>query len=251
MTKRYLTFDIETISLDMDTFSESQREFITRYAKTPEDEEKKISEMALSPLTAQAIVIGMQISEKKADDSFIVLKRGAYAMDDKLADGERIKDTLSTGDECYFSNEKTLLEQFWLRLKENPNIHLVSFNGRNFDAPFLMLRSALLGIKPTRNLMQGTKFNYDHHTDLIDELTFYNPGAYGATKRFNFDFYTRAFGLVSPKSGGIDGSKVKDFYLDGKIKEIADYCLRDVTATWDLYKVWYDRLTNFDKPLDY
>ena len=247
MSKRFLTFDIETISLDLETFSDSQREFITRNAKSPEEEERKISEMALSPLTAQAVVIGIQISERRAENDFVILKRGAYVMDDNLPDGERIKDTLSTGDECVFSNEKTLLEHFWLRLKENPNIHLISFNGRNFDAPFLMLRSALLGIRPSRNLMQGTKFNYDHHTDLIDELTFYNPSSYGATKRFNFDFYTRAFGLTSPKSEGIDGSKVKEFFLEGKIKEIAEYCLRDVSATWDLYKIWYERLANFER----
>jgi hypothetical protein len=90
--------------------------------------------------------------------------------------------------------------------------------------------------------MSGTKFNYGYHTDLIDELTFYTPSSYGATKRFNFDFYTRAFGLVSPKSDGIDGSKVKDYFIEGKKNEIAEYCLRDVVATWELFLIWKERL---------
>jgi predicted PolB exonuclease-like 3'-5' exonuclease len=76
------------------------------------------------------------------------------------------------------------------------------------------------------------------HIDLIDELTFYNPTYYGATKRFNFDFYARAFGLDSPKSEGIDGSKVKEYYNEGKVLEIAEYCLRDVSTTWELFLIW-------------
>ena len=86
--------------------------------------------------------------------------------------------------------------------------------------------------------MSGTKFTYPLHTDLIDELTFYNPGAYGATRRFNFDFYTRAFGIKSPKSEGVDGSKVAEYFKAGRIEEIAEYCLRDVKATWELYEIW-------------
>ena len=54
----------------------------------------------------------------------------------------------------------------------------------------------------------------------------------------NFDFYTRAFGLKSPKSEDIDGSKVAEYFADGRITEIAEYCLRDVTATWELFLLW-------------
>jgi predicted PolB exonuclease-like 3'-5' exonuclease len=89
--------------------------------------------------------------------------------------------------------------------------------------------------------MDGTKFNYSNHIDLLDELTFYMPQAYGATRRFNFDFYTRAFGLVSPKSEGIDGSLVSVFYNEGDYQKIADYCMRDVDATWKLFL----RIKNF------
>ena len=241
MAERYLIFDIETIPQDFETLSQSQQEYILRNAESEEDKEKKKSEMALSPITARVICIGLQIMEHR-NNSFVQLKRGAYSLDDNLMDGERIADTLSNGDDCYFTNEKTMMENFWQRLKDNENIHLISFNGRNFDAPFLMLRSALLGIRPSRNLMSGTKFNYPYHTDLIDELTFYMPSAYGATRRFNFDFFTRAFGVTSPKSEGIDGSKVSQYFQEGKIKEIAEYCLRDVTATWELYKIWRERL---------
>jgi len=86
--------------------------------------------------------------------------------------------------------------------------------------------------------MNGTKWNYPGHTDLIDELSFYNPSPYSASKRFNFDFYTRAFGITSPKSEGVDGSMVSELYKKGDIATISDYCLRDINATWELFLVW-------------
>ena len=123
---------------------------------------------------------------------------------------------------------------------------LISFNGRGFDAPFLMHRSAIHKIRPSRNLMDGTKFNYSRHIDLLDELTFFSPSSSGPTRRFNFDFYARAFGIHSPKSDGVDGSKVSDLFAEGKIVDISEYCLRDVVATWELFVFWNQYL-NFKK----
>ena len=252
-TEVFLTFDLETIPREYDSFSESQQEYIVRYTKDEEDAEQKKAQMALSPLTAKLVVIGMQLDEvevlKNTETNAEVLKitnttKFSYILDESKEEGEIDEDKLSTGDGCKYMNEKTMLEQFWNIFKKNKyrNVHLISFNGRNFDAPFIMLRSALLGIRPTRNIMEGTKFNYPLHTDLIDELCFFAPSAYGATKRFNFDFYAREFGLQSPKAEGIDGSKVKDFFLDGKVNEVAEYCMRDVTTTWKLYLIWRERL---------
>jgi len=238
MSKEYLAFDIETVPLPWEGFSESQQEYILRRAENEEDEEKMKGEMALTPLTAQVVCIGMQMVVEKDDGSFDIKNRVAYAVDNTYDDETKIQEELALGDTCYLTNEKKMLEDFWKIFAKYPKINLVSFNGRNFDAPFLMLRSAILKVKPTRNLMSGTKFNYAYHIDLIDELTFFTPSFYGATKRFNFDFYTRAFGIASPKSEGIDGSKVKDFFAEGKILEISDYCLRDVKATWELYELW-------------
>jgi DNA polymerase elongation subunit (family B) len=144
---------------------------------------------------------------------------------------------INVSGETYFyqTTEKKVLDTFWRTIEKYKGCILITFNGRNFDAPFLMIRSAILEVRPSRNLMEGTKFSYQNHIDLADELTFYQPSSYGATKRFNFDFYTRAFGLVSPKSEGIDGSLVSVFYNNSDYKTIADYCLRDVDATWKLF----------------
>jgi 3'-5' exonuclease len=237
MSEHFLVFDIETAGLPYESFSESQREYLVRGAQTDEEREKKISEMALTPLTSQVVCIGMKrvrfSGETLAETDTIALCKDPDCIDEDHRTG-----TLGDGNKSLYSNERFLLEQFWRIVKKYDPIHLISFNGRNFDAPFLMIRSAVLGVRPSKNIMQGTKFNYSLHTDLIDELTFFQGSAFGATKRFNFDFYTRAFGLVSPKSEGVDGSKVGEYYKAGRIDEIAEYCLRDVNATWELYLLW-------------
>ncbi|MFW6232765.1 MAG: ribonuclease H-like domain-containing protein [Bacteroidota bacterium] len=180
--------------------------------------------------------------EKKDESEWEMINRAAFSTKPGYEEDDVTKIELSTGDTCFISDEKRLLEDFWKILLKYRNAQLVSFNGRNFDAPFLMLRSALYKIRPARNLMNGTKFNYTGHIDLIDELTFYMPGSYGATRRFNFDFYTRAFGITSPKSEGVDGSMVGALYKEGKVDVIAEYCLRDISATWDLFLHWYQYL---------
>lgn len=239
MAESYIVFDIETVALDWESFSESQQEYLIRNAKTDEEIEKKKSEMALFPLTSQVVCIGLQYV--KIDDNDIeTIVKYAYAKDDSLVEAMKQENNLSDGVEWEIASERIILAKFWDIIEKHINSKVVTFNGRNFDIPFLMLRSALLGIRPTKNLMAGTKYNYSGfgHIDLLDELTFYNPSSYGATKRFNFDFYTRAFGIPSPKSEGIDGSKVAEFYNEGKLREIAEYCLRDVSATWELFKIW-------------
>ncbi|OGU60852.1 MAG: hypothetical protein A2X64_04615 [Ignavibacteria bacterium GWF2_33_9] len=173
--------------------------------------------------------------DKNRESIESVTKNVALMLNPDLTDDDEPIITIQDDKTFYETSEKRLLETFWKTVDKYKGCVLMSFNGRNFDAPFLMIRSALLKVKPTRNLMEGTKFNYPQHIDLIDELTFYSPSGYGATKRYNFDFYTRAFGLVSPKSEGIDGSLVSVFFREGKYKTIADYCLRDVDATWKLF----------------
>ncbi len=236
--EEYLVFDIETVPMPWDDFSESQQEFILRRAGTDEEKEQKLREMALSPMTAKVICIGLQHILQIDEDEWDTKNCKAFSVDESLG-GDEVKNiTLESGSECQLSSEKRLLEDFWKILNKYANASLVSFNGRNFDNPFLMLRSALLKIRPSRNIMSGTKFNYNKHIDLIDELSFFNTSQYSAARRFNFDFYTRAFGITSPKSEGIDGSKVAEFFEAGKIADISEYCLRDVRATWDLFLIW-------------
>lgn len=238
--EQYLVFDIETAPISWDTLSESQQEYLLRRAETDEEIQQKKFEMALSPMTGQVVTIGMQLMQSTDDGTWELISRAALQVNPNLDSNKSEEETIANNDKCIYSTEAQVLKTFWDLLKKYNRAQLVSFNGRNFDAPFLMLRSAMHRIKPSRNLMAGTKFNYPMHIDLIDELTYYQGSAYGATRRFNFDFYTRQFGIKSPKSEGVDGSMVGEFFHEGKYREIAEYCMRDINATWELFLVWYN-----------
>lgn len=240
MIEKFLTFDLETAPLDWVSFSPSQKEFLLRNITTDEEVEKRKSELGLSPFTAQIVCIGLLFVELE-NESEINRIQVAYSVAKSTEEIEKYGKVIQIANDSqmYIDTEAGILDKFWKLLQKHPDIHLVSFNGRNFDSPFLMLRSALHGIRPSKNLMEGTKFNYRQHTDLVDELTFYQPtNFFSATKRFNLDFYTRAFGIESPKSHGIDGTLVPQLFKEGRYTEIAEYCLGDVVATWELFKIW-------------
>lgn len=237
----YLVFDLETVGLPLEQFGETQQEYLLRGATTEEEREKKVREFALSPFCAKIVCIGLSIIQGN-DDNWTVEKEGALVLDETMANGIQRKETVESGLALSYCNEGTMLASFWKILQHYQHICLVSFNGRGFDAPFLMLRSGVYHIRPSRNLMNGTKWNYRDHTDLADELSYFGYQTSGPLRRFNFDFYARAFGIPSPKGEGIDGSKVGDFYNEGRIEEIAEYCMRDVRATWELYLFWKKHL---------
>ncbi|OGW43406.1 MAG: hypothetical protein A2Y66_03590 [Nitrospirae bacterium RBG_13_41_22] len=74
----------------------------------------------------------------------------------------------------------------------------------------------------------------DTHTDLLDQLTFYGA----SRRRFNLDMWCRAFGIKSPKEGGITGYEVKDLFKAGRHLDIAKYCVGDLRATKELLTYW-------------
>ena len=106
----------------------------------------------------------------------------------------------------------------------------MSFNGRGYDGPVLMIRSAQLGVTPSRNLVPY-RYDLSDHCDLMEVLSFQ-----GATRdRFSLDYWCRRFDVESPK-GKIDGSQIARAYREGRIEDIGEYCLRDVRATAELFR---------------
>jgi predicted PolB exonuclease-like 3'-5' exonuclease len=139
-------------------------------------------------------------------------------------------------------DEVEMLTAFW-DVAQHYEV-IVTFNGRGFDVPFLYLRSALLNVPVSRKNWLGYRYQTEPHCDLAEQLTFYGvSGREGAGRRFNLDFYCKAFGIESPKSHGVTGLDVNDLLAAGRHREIAEYCLRDVHATVLLYQIWKDRLS--------
>jgi len=137
--------------------------------------------------------------------------------------------------DVFRGDERALLERFW-HIVERKRPRLVSYNGRGYDAPVLMIRSAQNGVAPSRNLIPN-RYHIAEHTDLMDVFSFF--GAW--RERYSLDYWCRRFDVESPK-GSIDGSQVGRAYREGRIEEIGEYCLRDVRATGELFSRITDTL---------
>ena len=232
-----LVFDIETSAVPLDSFDESSQEYLMRPANnlpTSEEQEAKREEltrmMNLWPFTAQVVCIAMINAETL---------RGQVIF---IADDFESNTRDVTGvDFMPVMDEVELLNQFWAVARHYDNV--VTFNGRQFDVPFLYLRSAQLDVPITRKNWLGYRFATEPHCDLAEQLTFYNvSGRSGAARRFNLDFYCRIFGVDSPKSHGVTGMDVNQLMEEERYGEIAEYCLRDVFATVKLFDIWKARL---------
>ncbi|HWH70666.1 MAG TPA: 3'-5' exonuclease [Candidatus Sulfotelmatobacter sp.] len=232
-----LVFDIETSALPLEHFDETQQEYLFRECEKITDESARAmrraeiaQQFSLWPFTAQVVCIAML----NADTS-----RGQVLF--TAEDYEDASDEAGPVEFVPCMDEVELLTAFWDVAKHYD--HVVTFNGRGFDVPFMYLRSALLNVSITRKDWLGYRYQTEPHCDLAEQLTFYNvSGREGAARRFNLDFYCKAFGIESPKSYGITGRDVSSLLAEGRYREIAEYCLRDVKATVLLYQIWKERL---------
>jgi len=232
-----LVFDIETSALPLDQFDPVQQEYLFREAENlpnPAAREARRSEIqrqfSLWPLTGQVVCIAML----NVDSC-----RGKVLF---LADDGGDEDHAGGAVEFVpCADEADLLAEFWDVAEHYDSI--VTFNGRGFDVPFIYLRSAVLKVEVSRKDWLGYRYQIEPHCDLLEQLTFYNiSGRDGAARRFNLDFYCKAFGIESPKSQGVTGMDIGRMMAEGKSREIAEYCLRDVHATVALYRIWQERL---------
>ena len=232
-----LVFDIETSALPLEQFDEAQREYLFRDAEKLADETAKSAKreeitkfMSLWPFTSQVVCIAMLNAETQRGQTLFVAE-----------DFEEIAEENAPVRFIPCADEMELLAQFWDVAKKYDSV--VTFNGRGFDVPFIYLRSALLNVPISKKNWLGYRFATEPHCDLAEQLTFYSvSGRDGAARRFNLDFYCKAFGIESPKSAGVTGSDVTTMLAEKKFREIAEYCLRDVRATVELYKIWKERL---------
>jgi predicted PolB exonuclease-like 3'-5' exonuclease len=144
----------------------------------------------------------------------------------------RITDIRSGGDLA--STEEHLVKGFFSHLKKNLS-RLVSFNGKNFDLPVLKYAAMKHGIEAGWLYKTGDKWNnynqrysLDWHCDLADAFS-----DFGASARVKMNELCAAFSL--PGKIGVDGSMVNEFYEQGRLQEIRDYCETDVLNTYLLY----------------
>ncbi len=227
-----LIFDIETVGEDFETLDPMTKEVLTGWIKKEaadeRDYDRELTELkeglGFSALTGQIVALGVLDDERN---------EGAVYYQNGIQDKTELNEA---GVKYKPSTEAEMLTKFW-ELAGGYS-EFVSFNGRSFDVPFMMVRSAVHGIRPGKDLMSNRylssqKFSATH-IDLYDQLTFY-----GAVRRKGgLHMWTRAFGIQSPKAGGTTGQDVARLYREEKYLEIARYNAKDLSATRELFHVW-------------
>ena len=214
-----LVIDIETVGTPWEEHDTYVREYLIKGMNEAEAEEEK-RRGALSPFTGKIVTIGVVNAETGRSCAMYEVPGQTEVVTTR--DGDR---TLISG------SEKQILEKFWEFIDRDDRF--ISFNGRQFDGPFLMIRSAIHGLAPKRDLV-GNRYRFHPNCDLREVLNF-NGTLNPRQMRFNLDLACKTFGIVSSKTEGMDGRAVETLYRAGRYEDIATYCLEDVRATCELY----------------
>lgn len=236
-TTNKLILDIETIGEDWEALDKATQKNLTSWIERESGNEEEYNlaledlknGLGFSPLTGEIVAIGML--------DFYKNEGAVYYQ----APGKKSEELKEEGITFKAMTEEEMLRKFWEVAKQYQVF--VTFNGRTFDIPFMMIRSAIKGIRPTKDLMQG-RYLYQQrnsdatHIDLLDQLTFY-----GATrKKGSLHLWSRAFGIESPKASGVTGDDVGPLFKAKKYLDIAKYNVGDLRATRALYEQWETHL---------
>ncbi|MDP2168081.1 MAG: ribonuclease H-like domain-containing protein [Thermodesulfovibrionales bacterium] len=212
-----IIFDIETVGKDFEQLDEATQDYLLKYAESEDERQAVRDSLSFYPLTGEIVAIGMLNPD--------TMKGAVYFQ----ASGDLMLPFEEEGIRYESGSEKDIIVKFWGSVKGYEEF--VTFNGRAFDCPFILIRSAIHKVKPTRDLMPNRY--KDQHIDLLDRLTFF-----GASRRkFSLDMWCRTFGIKSPKTD-ITGYEVKDVFKAGRYADIARYCAGDLRATKELLDCW-------------
>ncbi|MBT8141103.1 MAG: 3'-5' exonuclease [Gammaproteobacteria bacterium] len=210
-----LAFDIETIP-DIDSAK--------HYLELDALDDKSVAEIMFTRARERSGSDFLALHLHKIAAISITLKRGNQVT------------VWSLGDES--SSEKEIVQRFFDGIeKYQPT--LVSWNGSGFDLPVLHYRALLHGIQAPvywevgDNVREAKYNNYLgrfhwRHIDLMDVLA-----AYQMRGRAPLDEIAVMLGF--PGKLGMSGDKVWGAFLDGKLKEIREYCETDTLNTYLVY----------------
>ncbi len=207
-----VVFDIETAGQDFETLDEwNQQYLLEKLQAQQQDKDKAKQSTALYPLYGQVVAIGM-MNPNSGKGQVLIQGTELLKLDNSQFTCQACKD------------EKNLLEHFWKIISKYE--HFISFNGNNFDWPYLLIRSAIQQVKVPFEITR----KQEQQTDLMDKFR--------ASNVFSLEALCRAFGITNPKEKGVSGLHVSHLFTEGKIADIANYVVRDVESTSKLYQVW-------------
>ena len=212
-----LVVDIETVGVPWDTLNPSVQESLLRSAGTEEEQQEVRDSLGLFPVTAQIVCVALYSPEQ--DHAAVYFQAPGGGVD--VLREEKVMFVPCSA--------RALLLHFWEAAGRARQ--LITFNGRGFDCPFLLVRSAVNRVHPTVDLMPNRYSN--QHVDVMDQLTWF--GAF--RRRFSLDVWCDALGVDQPKRE-VHGGDVAELYEAREYLRVARYCLGDAMATFKLYDLW-------------
>ena len=113
------------------------------------------------------------------------------------------------------------------------DFHLCGHNLKNFDIPMLAKRMIINGLLPPSILPSYDTKPWE--IKAIDTKEIWQYGSYSSIG--SLDLLCSCMDIPTPKDGEISGNNVHNSYwVDRKLKEISEYCERDVQVLIDIIK---------------
>lgn len=224
-----IVIDIETVPIPLEEMTPWMQEYCMRefsgvpkttkdpakraiLMQDPEAMAKSIKSRSVSPYMNKIIAIGMIVGV----DSTIDYTTGNRRRMRKMA-------------WCSL-DERDLLMRFWHVINRD-GIDICTFNGKAFDIPTILNRTAFHKIKPKRILESALRRGLTYpHCDLAEFLA---HGAYGTY--LSLEFWSNYYGIRNSKSD-FNGSMVYGAIESGDYERVRRYVLEDCETLLELYK---------------
>lgn len=194
---------------------------------------RKLHDVDPSVPDAAVATMAFQLRRQAAGHDFLPLHlHRVVAISCALADNDVFRVWSIGGSD---ETEGEIIQRFFDGI-EKYTPQLVSWNGSGFDLPVLHYRGLIHAVRAPRYWDMGDddrEFRYNNyisryhmrHCDVMDLLALYQGRAVAP-----LDEIAQLLGL--PGKLGMDGSQVWDAYLDGRIRDVCNYCETDVVNTY-------------------
>ena len=204
------TYQDNSLPKLVEKFIERKTQRLKDPSKIIEYTEKYRGELALSPLTGKIICINAIVAED-IDLPFDVLK------------------PISKFSQIIDINESTLTEEQLLKnfndfIKTVGSPLYLTYNGKKFDFPYIMIRASKYNINISLPI---ELYKTERHIDLLN-----NFFGQGSLKEWGY-FY----GITD--IDGSDGSEIAEMFEKGDYQSIQNKCYNDCLVTLNIYKKLY------------
>ncbi len=219
------SFDIETFCPIERLSQEDLLYLIGR--KEHASKEKLYRELSTNPYVSYLISFSLFFIDSNRAEVYYISdkeerKKEEYSIKDRIIKVEYC--SVVYHPEISFA-ERKILEMFWDRLGEVQR--LITFYGEDFDMEFIKVRTIIHNLKPQTFLL----YLQSKHPQVLDISKFFKVGK----NHYSLSFISTKLNIPIDK-GEMEGSKVREAFLKGRYRDIAEYNLRDALITGMLYE---------------